>query len=155
MAKPATVYIGFQVTVGCRDQPDIDRLQAVTGENLGAVNRLAERGRSFVTLPLIGFETRLASGKEGEFEEAVLLEQNIGKDDFRIAANPDLGSRGARRAALLKVSPNIEVEGDSARLEFFLPKGSYATVLLREYTKGANAVAISDMNKPEDLETCN
>ena len=137
------------------DQPDIDRLQAVTGENLGAVNRLAERGRSFVTLPLIGFETRLAAGKEGEFEEAVLLEQNVGKDDFRIAANPDLGSRGARRAALLKVSPNIEVEGDSARLEFFLPKGSYATVLLREYTKGANAVAISDMNKPEDLETCN
>jgi tRNA pseudouridine13 synthase len=103
-----------------------------------------------VTLPLIGFETNLGMGKEGEIEKAVLLEQNVGKDDFRIAANPDLGSRGARRAALLKVSPSIKVEGDCANLEFFLPKGSYATVLLREYTKGANAVAISETNKPED-----
>jgi tRNA pseudouridine13 synthase len=137
------------------DQPDIDRLQAVTGENLIAVNRLAERGRSFVTLPLIGFETNLAMGKEGEIERAMLSEQNVCQEDFRIAANPDLGSRGARHAALLKVSPNIKVEGDRATLEFFLPKGSYATVLLREYTKGANAVAISEMNKPEDLETCN
>ncbi|RQW78442.1 MAG: tRNA pseudouridine(13) synthase TruD [Methanothrix sp.] len=136
------------------DQPDIDRLQAVTGDNLGAVNRLAERGRSFVTLPLIGFETNLAMGKEGEIERAVLSEQNVCQEDFRIAVNPDLGSRGARHAALLKVSPNIKVEGDRATLEFFLPKGSYATVLLREYTKGANAVAISETNKPEDLETC-
>ncbi len=132
------------------DQPDIDRLQAVTGENLGAVHRLSERGRAFVTLPLIGFETNLAEGKEGEIEKAVLSEQNVGKDDFRIAANPDLGSRGARRAALLKVSPGIKVEGDRAGLEFFLPKGSYATVILREYTKGVNAVAISETNEPED-----
>jgi tRNA pseudouridine13 synthase len=132
------------------DQPDIDRLQAVTGENLGAVNRLAERGRAFVTLPLIGFETDLAVGKEGEIEKAVLLEQKVRKEDFAIAANPDLGSRGARRAALLKVSPKIKVEGSNASLEFFLPKGSYATVLLREYTKDCNAIAISEMNKPED-----
>ena len=132
------------------DQPDIDRQQAVTGENLSAVHRLSERGRAFVTLPLIGFETNLAEGKEGEIEKAVLSEQNVGRDDFRIAANLDLGSRGARRAALLKVSPNIKVEGDRASLEFFLPKGSYATVLLREYTKGVNAVAISETNEPED-----
>ena len=45
--------------------PDMDRLQKVTAENLSAVNRLAERGRSFLTLPLIGFETELAGGGRG------------------------------------------------------------------------------------------
>ncbi len=32
--------------------------------------------------------------------------------------------------------PQIKVEGSNAELEFFLPKGSYATVILREYMKG-------------------
>nr|WP_273467055.1 tRNA pseudouridine(13) synthase TruD [Methanothrix sp.] len=30
------------------------------------------------------------------------------------------------------------MEGDSAQLEFILPKGSYATVVLREYMKDAS-----------------
>jgi len=52
--------------------------------------------------------------------------------------NPDLGSRGTRRTALCPVDPKIRVEGDSAQLEFILPKGSYATVVLREYMKDAS-----------------
>ena len=117
------------------DLPDMGKLQAVTEENLDAVNRLIERGRSYVTLPLIGFESSLAKGAEGEIERAVLKEEGTVPEDFRIPANPDLGSRGARRAALLKVSPQIRVEEGFAELEFFLPAGSYATVVLREYMK--------------------
>jgi tRNA(Glu) U13 pseudouridine synthase TruD len=33
------------------------------------------------------------------------------------------------------VSPSVNVQGNCAMLEFFLPKGSYATVVLREYMK--------------------
>jgi tRNA pseudouridine13 synthase len=120
--------------------PDTDRLQAVTSENLEAVNRLAGRGRAFVTLPLIGFETALAEGAEGEIERSVLGDENVRPEDFQILPNPDLGSRGVRRAALLQVSPKIRVEGRCAELEFFLPKGSYATVILREYTKSATII---------------
>jgi len=120
--------------------PDTNRLQAVTSENLEAVNRLTGRGRAFVTLPLIGFETALAEGAEGEIERSVLGDENVRPEDFRIGANPDLGSRGARRTALLQVSPKIKVKGRCAELEFFLPKGSYATVILREYTKSATII---------------
>jgi tRNA pseudouridine13 synthase len=120
--------------------PDTAKLQAVTSENLDAVNRLAERGRTFVTLPLIGFETVLAEGAEGEMERAVLEKEGVSTKDFRIAANPDLGSPGARRAALLPVTPQIKVVERCAELEFFLPKGSYATVVLREYTKSATII---------------
>lgn len=120
--------------------PDTEKLQAVTEENLAAVNRLAERQRAFVTLPLIGFETALAAGEEGEIERRVLREEGVAPEDFRVEANPDLGSRGARRSALLRVSPEIRVEGESAVLDFFLPAGSYATVLLREYMKSVTVI---------------
>jgi tRNA pseudouridine13 synthase len=125
--------------------PDMDRQQAVTVENIEAVRRLEERGRAFVTLPLIGFETKLAEGIQGEIERAVLKDENVSQENFRVEENPELGSRGTRRAALCPVKPQIKVEGNIAELEFVLPKGSYATVVLREYMKGSagNIIGIS------------
>ena len=116
--------------------PDMDRLQRANPENLSAINRLVERGRSFLTLPLIGFDTELGEGREGQIERAVLAEEAVSPEDFRVAGCPDLGSKGTRRAALCQVLPQITFSGSSASLQFFLPKGSYATVLLREYIKG-------------------
>lgn len=116
--------------------PDMDRLQKVTAENLSAVNRLVERGRSFLTLPLIGFESELAEGVEGEIERAVLDEECVTEEDFRVSECQELGSKGTRRAALCHVRPEIAFSGNSANLQFLLPKGSYATVVLREYIKG-------------------
>ena len=121
--------------------PDMDKQQAVTMENIEAVRRLAERGRAFVTLPLIGFETKLAEGIQGEIERAVLNDENVSQGNFRVEENPELGSRGTRRAALCPVKPQIRVEGNIAELEFVLPKGSYATVVLREYMKGSAGIS--------------
>ena len=120
--------------------PDMDKQQAVTPENLDAVNRLAGRGRAFVTLPLIGFETILAEGIQGEIERAVLSDEGVSQENFRVEDNPELGSRGTRRAALCSVQPQIRVEENIAELEFVLPKGSYATVVLREYMKDAAVI---------------
>jgi tRNA pseudouridine13 synthase len=119
--------------------PDMDKQQAVTSENLDAVNRLAGRGRAFVTLPLIGFETILAEGMEGEIERAILMEEEVSQENFRVEENAELGSRGTRRTALCPAQPQIRVKGDIADLEFMLPKGSYATVVLREYMKSLNS----------------
>jgi len=121
--------------------PDMDKQQAVTMENIEAVRRLAERGRAFVTLPLIGFETKLAEGIQGEIERAVLNDEEVSQGNFRVEENPELGSRGTRRAALCPVKPQIRVEGNIAELEFVLPKGSYATVVLREYMKGSAGIS--------------
>ncbi|OPY52992.1 MAG: putative tRNA pseudouridine synthase D [Methanosaeta sp. PtaU1.Bin112] len=115
--------------------PDVDRLQTVTSENKQAIDRLAGRGRAFLTLPLIGFETEIVQGAQGEIERSILKEEGISPENFKVAENPDLGSRGTRRAALCIVKPQIRVEENLARMEFDLPKGSYATVILREYMK--------------------
>ena len=120
--------------------PDMDKQQAVTSENLEAVNRLAGRGRAFVTLPLIGFETILAEGIQGEIERAVLMEEGVSQENFRVEENAELGSRGTRRTAICPAQPQISVKGDIAELEFMLPKGSYATVVLREYMKGMKGI---------------
>jgi len=115
--------------------PDVEKIQAVDETNLGAVNRLAERGRAFITLPLFGYRSEFADGKPGEIERAVLDEEGVTLSDFRVEANPELGSPGHRRPALLKVKPEVVVEAGSALLRFDLPAGSYATVVLREYMK--------------------
>jgi tRNA pseudouridine13 synthase len=120
------------------DLPNVDKLQQVTSANLDAVNRLIDRRRAFVTLPLIGFDTSLASGIEGEIEKDILEKENVTGEDFRVAENSELGSRGSRRTALVRVAPSVKLEGDCATLEFFLPAGSYATVVLREYMKTGN-----------------
>ena len=116
--------------------PDVDKIQAVDKSNLAAVNRLAERRRAFVTLPLLGHSSLLADGLPGEIERSVLEEKGVDLSGFRVEANPDLGSPGSRRPALLRVAPGAEIEGGgSVLLKFDLPAGSYATVVLREYMK--------------------
>ncbi|MFA6373384.1 MAG: tRNA pseudouridine(13) synthase TruD [Methanothrix sp.] len=132
--------VGDVVCFAKEGLPDMDRVQKVTSENLEAIDRLAGRGRAFITLPLIGFETEIGEGAQGEMECAVLREEGISPENFRVLENPDLGSRGTRRAALCPVKPQIRVEESLAELQFVLPKGSYATVVLREYMKGLDVI---------------
>ena len=120
--------------------PDMDKVQKVTSENLEAIDRLAGRGRAFLTLPLIGFETAIAEGAQGEIERAILREEGISPENFIVPENPDLGSRGTRRVAQCLVKPQITVEENRAELQFVLPKGSYATVVLREYMKSLDVI---------------
>ncbi|MFT4892151.1 MAG: tRNA pseudouridine13 synthase [Halobacteriales archaeon] len=113
--------------------PDTGRVQRVTERRVDSVTRHCERGRAFVTAPLIGTETDLAEGEPGEVERSVLDDVDLDPSDFDL---PDpFGSTGDRRG--LAVSTRLAVERDPVTFSFALPKGSYATVLLREYLKTA------------------
>lgn len=115
--------------------PDVSRTERVRAENIEAVRRLSERGRAFVTLPLIGYESELAAGEQGEIERQILESEGISRESFSVKICPDLGSRGARRPALLAVDPRVDLLEGNACIQFSLPPGSYATVVLREYMK--------------------
>jgi tRNA pseudouridine13 synthase len=111
--------------------PDVDRQQSVTEDRVSSITRHCERGRAFVTAPLVGTETSLAHGEPGEIERSVLEELGLTRADFAL---PDSwASSGTRRAIL--VSTALDVDLDPPTLAFSLPKGSYATVLLRECCK--------------------
>ncbi|MHC1610079.1 MAG: tRNA pseudouridine(13) synthase TruD [Candidatus Methanospirareceae archaeon] len=122
---------------------DPDRVERVTEDKLEGINRLIKRGRAFVTAPIFGYETELGDGVVGEIERAVLRDEEVELKDFYIEKIPEISSKGTRRPVLVPVDvKSDEISDDElntgrckARLEFFLPKGSYATVLLREYTK--------------------
>jgi tRNA pseudouridine13 synthase len=116
--------------------PDTDRLQRVDEGRVDTVNRHCARGRAFVTAPLVGTETELADGEQGDIERAVLDELGLEPADFDLPGAFE--STGTRRAILLRTELDVERVADdpeSLWFRFALPKGSYATVVLREYLK--------------------
>ena len=120
------------------------KVEKVTADKLDAMNRLIKRNRAFVTAPIFGSETEFADGEIGEIERNVLEDEAIELNNFYIETIPEISSKGTRRPILVPVTiSKEEISEDElnpgqlkAKLNFFLPKGSYATVLLREYTKG-------------------
>ncbi len=122
--------------------PDSSKTEQVTAETVNAMNRLIKRNRAFITAPLPGYSTEFASGVPGEIEQAVLDELKVPLQGFNIEKIPEMSSKGTRREVILQVEPKFEVGEDElnpgkskAVLEFMLPKGSYATTVLREYMK--------------------
>ncbi|MEF8857127.1 MAG: tRNA pseudouridine(13) synthase TruD [Haloplanus sp.] len=111
--------------------PDADRRQRVSEERVEVVTRHCERGRAFVTAPLVGTETELGDGEPGEIEREVLDELDLAPADFDLPGNFE--STGTRRAIL--VGTDLDIDRDPLTLSFSLPRGSYATALLREYLK--------------------
>ena len=89
----------------------------------------ADRLEISATGPMWGKKMKRAKDKAGTLEEKILSGQGLTPDVFR----KQPGSRRSLRIALKEVHVCQEKEG--LRLEFFLPKGSYATVLLDEIMK--------------------
>ena len=111
--------------------PDQDRTQRVTEDRIEPVTRHCERGRAFVTAPLVGTETTFAGGEPGEIERAVCEAAGLKPAAFDLPGAFD--SAGTRRAVLVRT--DLDVSRDPLTFDFRLPRGSYATVLLREYLK--------------------
>jgi tRNA pseudouridine13 synthase len=111
--------------------PDTDRLQAASGDRLRTVNRHCARGRAFVTAPLVGTDTEFVDGEPGEITREVLEEFGVAREDFDLPG--EFHSTGTRRAVLLRT--DLGVEREPLKFSFSLPKGSYATVVLREVMK--------------------
>lgn len=113
--------------------PDPDREQRVTDERVSVMAQHCARGRAFVTAPLVGTDTELADGEPGTIERAVLDDAGIEPADFALPGEFD--STGTRRAIQVRTDLEVTFEEGDPTFAFALPSGSYATVLLREFTK--------------------
>lgn len=101
--------------------------------------RLAARAITY-TGPIYGSRMRAAAAEAGEIERALFEAEGVAPDALRA-----LRLEGTRRTA--RVFPDGLSVGpleDGLELRFRLPKGSYATVLLREVTKAGAADAPED-----------
>jgi tRNA pseudouridine13 synthase len=120
----------------------------VTEDNLPECRELTHRGRAQVAGPLIGFETEILPGAPGEITSRILREEAVQVSDFRLPQLPEVASRGSFRPLLVPLPPiglrrnEDDDRGPSVSFTFALPKGAYATILLREFQKtGARPAA--------------
>ena len=84
--------------------------------------------------PMFGCRMKQPEGRPLEIETEILETAQIGLVDFDLPEG--LRMEGERRPLRVPLdSPSFRLEGDCLRLEFALPKGSYATSVLRELMK--------------------
>ncbi len=110
----------------------------VTGLNLKRVRFLVSESRAFLCLPLPGYETRL-TGWSGEKLREILEEEQIELENFRNKYE-EFSSRGSYRCAEIpfdfsRFSFRLAESDNHVEFSFFLPKGCYATIFLREFVK--------------------
>lgn len=88
------------------------------------------------TAPLLGSKVPLAEGEQGEIERKIIADEQITKESFECPKTPKLGSHGVRRSIRFKVEDTyVEEIENGISVEFFIPKGCYATSVLREIMK--------------------
>ena len=114
----------------------------VDDDNLRECTTLVSHGDAVLAGPLVGYETEVPAGPAGEVLATVLADEQLAPDAFRLPATPELASAGSWRPALVALPPiDLRVEETSpdgkvsAWFRFSLPRGAYATVLLREFSK--------------------
>ncbi len=102
-------------------------------EDVSEVQARLDAGQLVVTGPIFGRKMVQAGGEAGQLEIAAMAQ--IGMNHYSFDSFHSYGA-GTRRA-LLTFPEDMEVEAckSGIRLRFFLPKGCYATVLLREVLK--------------------
>lgn len=101
--------------------------------NQSRLSEMALRDELRPTIPLIGYETLLTRGYQGEIEQQIMDEEGIKPAMFRIQGYADLSSKGERRIVSCK-PVEFNMRGNGV-LEFALGRGIYATSLIREFLK--------------------
>jgi len=116
----------------------------VTSQSLSSVKKALREGKTQVALPLIGFKQQPSDDVQGEIEREILEAENVAPRDFYVSSMPEASAPGGLRTILATI---IDFSGEEASRDlassrkrkmefgFTLHRGSYATVLLREFMK--------------------
>jgi tRNA pseudouridine13 synthase len=103
-------------------------------ENPSAEQPRADRFEISPSAPLFGYKVTLAQGQAGLLERALLDKEQLQPESFRLTGG--LGMEGERRPLRVPLAgAAARQEGDDLLVSFSLPKGSYATSVLREIMK--------------------
>ncbi|AJC71112.1 tRNA pseudouridine synthase D [Thermococcus guaymasensis DSM 11113] len=133
LSEPLVGDIVVQVKGGI---PYRDRTYRVTETNINFVREKVLKGEAMVSGPLFGFAMRRAKGLPGELESEILEEEGITLGTFKKLPKP-MAEPGGRRELLIR--PIGMTYGYIPEIgmcfRFFLPKGVYATTVLREIMK--------------------
>lgn len=107
-----------------------------TEKNIDLVTRQVRAGRAYITISLFGSESLLAEGQMGDIEREIIKKEMIKAEDFIVPGLNHCSSKGSRREILCPIKDiGYELNDDGYSISFSLPKGNYATCLMREFMK--------------------
>jgi tRNA pseudouridine13 synthase len=115
-----------------------------TEQNIQDMTAATKEGKMCVAGPLVGPDQPSSKGIQGEIEQAILEAENVTPTEFKVPYMPEATAEGRVRAVLNpvwnliqeEISEDKENEGKQMmKIGFTLNRGSYATVLLREFMK--------------------
>jgi tRNA pseudouridine13 synthase len=118
-------------------------------ETVGQIDKAVQDGKMRVVIPLVGFRQHPSQGIQGEIERQILEEEGVSPESFEIKAMPEISLRGKLRTAMVPLNDFLlkEISEDQdnsskrkAEVSFMLYRGSYATIVLREFMKPRNVV---------------
>lgn len=104
-------------------------------------NKIAGKVDEDMDIPLIGFDTEIQDMKIKETIEELMKEEGLTYRDFIIKEIPELSAEGRQRRVFVRPEGfEILEKGDDElnkgkyklKISFFLPKGSYATEVIRQ-----------------------
>jgi tRNA pseudouridine13 synthase len=135
----------YLVNIGAKGLPT-ERFIRVEEANLHLASSRIKEERTALALPVVGFDQQLSGGIQGEIEREILDQEGVQPRDFKIEKMPESSARGGLRKALasvmdLRFETRSDDEGSLAEFSFTLHKGSYATVVMREFVKPGNPAA--------------
>jgi tRNA pseudouridine13 synthase len=107
------------------------------------INRALELDRATILCPILGKDTHLSNQYFDSIYSEILKEENFTLNEFKNSIIQDFEYAGTDRAITVKpkdfsaeyIVPKNKKAEKHIKLEFSLPKGSYATMLIREFTK--------------------
>jgi tRNA pseudouridine13 synthase len=115
-----------------------------TATNIQTIKVAVKEGKMCVAVPLIGPNQPPSRGLQGEIELEILEAENVTPENFQLSFMPEATAEGRVRAVLNPVWNLLQEEiaedkentgKQMMKLGFTLNRGSYATVLLREFMK--------------------
>jgi len=107
-----------------------------TDKNMDLVKKQVSRGKACITITLFGSESSVRDGEMGDIERSVIEKESLRNEDFIVPGLPNFCSKGSRREILCPVKDiGCVISDETYTMSFSLPKGNYATCLMREFMK--------------------
>jgi tRNA pseudouridine13 synthase len=101
-----------------------------------------DKKRIVPLLQLVGYTFRAGKGRFGQLTKKILEDEGVLSKQFHIKAIPEISAEGGFRNPVLQINDITWVrQEDAIHIEFTLPKGSFATVILREIMKPVDPMA--------------
>jgi tRNA pseudouridine13 synthase len=120
-----------------------------TVTNIQTIELAVKENKMCVAAPLVGPNLPPSKGIQGEIEQKILEAENVSPEQFKIPFMPEATAEGRVRAILNpvwnlqqeEISEDKENENkQTIKVGFTLNRGSYATVVLREFMKPQNLI---------------